>query len=315
MTVRAIRAGITGGFSRIALPMLRSFRLFSDLVKLEHTIFALPFAYIGCLMAADGHASLVSWGWVTLAMVAARTAGMTLNRLIDRNIDARNPRTRDRALPAGRVSVGPARWVALASLALLFYSAWHCNPLALALSPIAVGLLVAYSYLKRFTSYAHFGIGLVLACAPVGGWVAVRGELGAVPLCLGAGVLAWVAGFDVLYACLDVDFDRTEGLHSIPARRGTAYAFRLARLLHVGSILAIAVAGHLLGLGPVYFVGVGVAGALLVYEHSLVTPHDLSRMDQAFFTMNGWVSVTLLVFTWLSYRMAGTGALLSWIFS
>lgn len=280
---------------------------FGDLVKFEHTVFALPFAYVGCLLAADGRPSVQQWLWITVAMVGARTAGMTLNRLIDHEYDARNPRTRDRALPAGRVSPTAARCLALVSMSMLVLAAWQLNPLALALSPVAVGLLLLYSYLKRFTPFAHFGLGMVLACAPAGGWIGVRGSLDVAPCLIAAAVLMWVAGFDILYACLDIDFDRTAGLHSIPARWGVGGALRLARLLHLGTLALLALTGAVLGLPSAWFAGVGVVTVLLGYEHSLVSEHDLSRMDQAFFTMNGWVSVTLLVFTWLSYRLADLG--------
>lgn len=283
---------------------------FSDLVKLEHTVFALPFAFMGCLMGADGHPTLHQWLWITAAMVGARTAGMTLNRLIDRAYDARNPRTQDRAIPAGRVTPTAARCIAAGSVALLVLAASQLNPLALALSPLAVGLLVLYSYLKRYTPYAHFGLGLVLACAPVGGWIGVRGSLDLTPCLLAAAVLVWVSGFDILYACLDVDFDRAEGLHSVPARWGVARALLAARLLHVASVALLLTAGATAGLGSAYFAGVGVVTVLLGYEHTLVAEHDLTKMDQAFFTMNGWVSVTLLAFTYLSYRLAAHDALL-----
>lgn len=291
--------------------MWRLLTKFGDLVKFEHTVFALPFAFMGCLMGANGQPTTHQWLWITAAMVAARTAGMTLNRLVDHAYDARNPRTRDRAIPAGRVSVGAARGIAAGSVALLVLAASRLNPLALALSPLAVGLLVLYSYLKRFTPFAHFGLGLVLACAPAGGWIGVRGTLEVAPCLLAAAVLLWVAGFDILYACLDVDFDRTEGLHSVPARWGVARALFAARLLHVITIALLAAVGALTAVGSAYFAGVGVVTVLLGYEHSLVSEHDLTKMDQAFFTMNGWVSVTLLSFTWLSYRPPALSALLT----
>lgn len=277
--------------------------MFAELVKFEHTVFALPFAYVGCLMGADGHPSTRQWLWVTVAMVAARTAGMTINRLADREIDARNPRTRDRSIPAGRVSPRAACTLAVVSAAVLVFAASCLNPLALALSPVALLLLLAYSYLKRVTPFSHLGLGLVLACAPAGGWIAVRGTLDLAPCLVAAAVLLWVAGFDILYACLDVDFDRSEGLHSVPARWGIPAALAVSRVMHAATVLLLAIAGGRLGLGPFYFTGIGVVAVLLAYEHTLVSPRDLSRMDQAFFAMNGWVSVTLLAFTWLSYRL------------
>lgn len=293
--------------------MWNRLRSFIDLVKFEHTVFALPFAYVGCLMGAHGHPTAVQVWWVTVAMVGARTAGMTLNRLVDRFIDARNPRTRDRALPAGRFSPWTARFIAAVSMAMLILAASRLNPLALRMSPFAIGLLLLYSYLKRITALSHFGLGLVLACAPAGGWIAVRGTLDAVPCLVAAAVMLWVAGFDVLYACLDVDFDRAEGLYSIPVRYGIERALSLARLMHVGTVLLLTVAGMALGLGAPYFTGMGVVAVLLGYEHTLVSPRDLSRMDQAFFTMNGWVSVTLLAFTWLSYNISLFQERLAWI--
>lgn len=285
--------------------MIRAIRGFIDLVKFEHTVFALPFAYTGCLMAAGGAPEARTVGWILCAMVGARTAGMALNRIIDREIDARNPRTKDRTLPAGRMSTPAAVAIAMAALALLVLASWHLNPLALALSPVAVALLVAYSFLKRFTWLAHAGLGMVLACAPIGGWIAVRGTVDAAPLILGGAVLLWCAGFDVLYACLDVDFDRREGLHSIPQRFGIPAALHLARGLHGATVLLLAACGFAVGMGSWYFAGVGVVTALLMHEHRLVSPDDLSRMDAAFFTMNGWVSVTLLAFTWLDFLLGG----------
>lgn len=282
---------------------MRLLRLIADLVKFEHTVFALPFAFVGCLMGADGRPSAGQLGWVTVAMVGARTAGMALNRLFDRDYDARNPRTRERALPAGRVSVATAWWIVAGSLLLLVLSAYRLNPLALALSPVAVLLLASYSLLKRITWMAHLGLGLVLACAPAGGWIAVRGTLELPPLLLAGAVMLWVAGFDILYACLDVEFDVLEGLYSVPQRFGIRGALVLARGFHVGTLTLLFIVGYLLDMAAPYFIGVGLVASLLWYEHSLVSVDDLSNMDQAFFTMNGWVSLTLLIFTWLSYRL------------
>lgn len=273
-------------------------RTFADLVKFEHTIFALPFAFVGCLMARDGDMPPHTAWWILVAMVGARTAGMTLNRLFDRGIDARNPRTADRAIPAGRVSVTSSWLIVLVSLSALWVAAGRLDPLCLRLAPVAIGLLGLYSFLKRFTWLAHVGLGLVLACAPVGGWVAVAGQLSAPALMLGLAVCLWVAGFDVLYACLDHDFDVQEGLHSIPARFGLAGALKAARAFHLATVTLLLLLGTTLGLGSLYYVGVSLVALLLYHENHLVEPHDLSAMDQAFFTMNGWVSVTLLAFTW-----------------
>lgn len=267
---------------------------FVDLVRLEQTLFALPFAWVGMLLAARGLPEAATLFWVTAAMVGARTAGMALNRLIDRDIDARNPRTRDRALPAGRVSVRSVRLLAAASLGLLVLSAARLNPLCLALSPVAVALLVLYSYLKRLTWACHLGLGLVQACAPLGGWLAVSPRLEAPPLLLGLAIFLWIGGFDILYACQDLEHDRAVGLRSIPAVLGARRAFLVSRAFHVLALIALALVGRCTGMGTLYFAGVGAIGALLVWEHSLLTPEDLSRMQQAFFVCNATVSLVLL---------------------
>lgn len=267
---------------------------FVDLVRFEQTVFALPFAWVGVLLAGRGLPDLGTFVWVSLAMVGARTAGMALNRLIDREIDARNPRTRDRALPAGRVSVRSVQLLAAGSLVLLVLSAARLNPLCLALSPVAVALLVGYSYLKRLTWACHLGLGLVQACAPIGGWLAVSGRFEAAPLLLGLAIFLWVGGFDVLYACQDLEHDRAVGLYSLPARLGADGAFLVARAFHVMALGSLAFAGSLLGLGLPYFAGLGAIGAILVWEHSLLAPDDLSKMQQAFFVCNAMVSLVLL---------------------
>ncbi len=268
---------------------------FVDLIRFEQTIFALPFAWVGMLLAGGGLPPPRVFFWVTVAMVGARTAGMALNRLIDRELDARNPRTSQRALPAGRVSVGSVRVLALVCLALLVLASWQLNPLCLALSPLAIALLVVYSYLKRLTWGCHLGLGLVQACAPIGGWLAVSGRLEVAPLWLGLAILLWVGGFDVLYACQDLEHDRAAGLHSLPARLGARQAFRVARASHVLALLSLVVAGALLDLGLAWSVGLGAVAALLVWEHALLSPQDLSRMQQAFFTCNAMISSVLLL--------------------
>lgn len=282
---------------------MRSVRLFFELVKFEHTIFALPFAYMGALLAGRGEVTLWEWFWITMAMVGARTAGMSLNRLVDRDIDARNPRTRERTLPRGAMSAASVRWLILGSIALLELAAFQLQPICVWLSPLAVALLAIYSYLKRYTPYAHAGVGLVLACAPVGAWTAVRGTLDWPVLLLGAAVLCWVAGFDILYACQDIDFDRREGLHSIPQALGAARALTIARRLHVATFALLVAMAVVLHLGPWFYGGVGVIGALLVYEHGLVSERDLSRINQAFFNVNGYISVTLYLATLAHYRL------------
>lgn len=267
---------------------------FVELVRFEQTLFALPFAYAGMLLAGHSWPSARVILWVTLAMVGARTAGMCANRLIDVEIDARNPRTWDRALPAGKMAAATVFRLLLLSLALLALSAAQLNPLCMRLCPLAVALLLAYSYLKRVTWACHLGLGLVQACAPIGGWLAVSGRFAAPPLWLGAAIFLWVAGFDILYACQDIEVDRQQGLHSLPALVGAERAFWVSRLFHAGTVLAMAMVGATLGLGVGYFAGLGLIGALLVYEHSLLHPRDLTNMQKAFFQMNALVSMTFL---------------------
>ncbi|MCW2278457.1 UbiA-like polyprenyltransferase [Heliophilum fasciatum] len=272
---------------------------FLEMIKFEHTIFALPFAYMGALVAG---VQLPSWPvlfWITVAMVGARTAAMTLNRLIDRHIDRQNPRTAMRALAAGRIKVIDAWIYTLISFAVLFLAAAMLNRLALLLMPIAVFVLTIYSYTKRFTWACHLVLGVALGLAPMGAWVGVNGSLDAPAYVLGLAVVTWVAGFDVIYACQDVDFDRAKGLHSIPARFGLARGLLIARMLHVLAPILLTAVGLMLGLGPIYYVGVAVAAALLVYEHRLVSADDLSRLDAAFFAMNGYISVALFGFTFI----------------
>ena len=268
--------------------------LFVDLVRLEQTLFALPFAYAGMLLAQQGLPTLDKLCWVSLAMFGARTAGMAANRWIDWHIDSLNPRTASRALPAGRVRGSSVILLALASLALLALAARQLNPLCYALWPLAAALLVGYSYTKRFTWLCHLWLGVVQACAPIGGWLAVRGEWAATPLWLGLAILTWVAGFDVLYACQDFAHDRAHRLHSIPARFGIERAFRLSEGLHVLTLAALTAMGWCAGLGAIYGLGLILILALLVYQHRILQPDDLSQIQRAFFSANVGISLTLL---------------------
>ena len=271
-----------------------------EMIKIEHTLFALPFALLGALLAARGFTAtgLPNWWqalWITAAMVGARSAAMAFNRIADREYDAANPRTRTRAIPAGLLSVSFVWAFTLASAALFFVAAGALNRLTLALSPVALASVLLYSYTKRFTSLSHVVLGWCLSIAPTGAWVAVRGSLQSpVPLLLSLVVLLWTAGFDVLYACQDCDFDRASGLRSIPARVGLARALWVSRLLHAGAFAALVGLYFLTGLGWLALVGVAATGALLVYQHSLVRADDLSRLNAAFFTTNAFVSVILL---------------------
>jgi len=264
------------------------------MIKIEHTLFALPFALLGAVLAAGGLPAPRQLLWIALAMVGARSCAMAFNRIADRHIDAANPRTRARALPVGQLSL-PFAWAfTIASAALFLLAAAMLNRLALALAPVALLSVVLYSYTKRFTSLSHVALGWCLAIAPAGAWVAVRGALDSpVPLLLSLVVLLWTAGFDVLYACQDYDFDRRTGLRSIPARVGVARALWVARLLHAAAFAALVGLYFLTSLGWPALAGVLATGALLVYQHSLVRADDLSRLNAAFFTTNAFVSVIL----------------------
>ena len=267
---------------------------FLEAIKFEHTIFALPFAYVGMLLAAGGAPAPWQVVWITVAMAAARTFAMALNRLIDREIDARNPRTEGRALPRGLLSSREmAAYAALAG-AVLAVASWQLNPLCLALMPGAVVLLAGYSYTKRFTWLCHGALGAAIGLAPVGAWTAVSGVADARSLILWLAVASWIAGFDLLYACQDVDVDRAQGLHSVPARFGVGVTLWSSAALHVLTVAALTWIGLVMGLGVVYWLGVAVAAALLVYEHSLLRPNDLSRLNLAFFNVNGYIALVLL---------------------
>ena len=271
-------------------------RRFAALVKFEHTIFALPFAYVGALLAVDRVPSARDLVWVTVAMVGARSLAMGLNRLIDARIDERNPRTADRELPAGRLSPSHVVAFCLASLAVFLVAVYQLDPLVRWLWPLPVAGFVVYPYLKRFTWLGHLWLGAVDGLAPVGAWVAITGELPWEAWALGGAVAAWVAGFDLFYSLLDVDVDRRDGLHSWATRWGERAVFSGARVLHALTVALLVAAGLGLPVGVVYWLGVAAVAALLVYEHRLVSPTDLRRLDAAFFTLNGVISVVFCLF-------------------
>ncbi|HEX4953767.1 MAG TPA: UbiA-like polyprenyltransferase [Thermoanaerobaculia bacterium] len=266
-----------------------------EMIKFEHTLFALPFAFLGMVLAAEGWPSWETVGWIAVAMVGARSAAMGFNRLIDRGIDAGNPRTEGRALPRGAVSPGFVVLFVAASAALLVLAAWQLNPLALKLSPLALAIVLGYSYTKRFTWLCHLVLGLGLAGAPLGAWIAVMGGVAWPPVVLGVAVATWVAGFDVLYALQDEHFDRGSGLFSIPARFGTVGALWVSALLHVATLVLLALLPGVYepGLGPGYWLGWAGCLVLLSYQHWIVRPGDLSRLDAAFFLANGALSLWL----------------------
>jgi 4-hydroxybenzoate polyprenyltransferase len=266
------------------------------LVKFEHTLFALPFALLSLLVAAAGRPPRRVLLLVLVAMVAARSAAMAFNRLVDRRLDAANPRTVDRHLPAGLVSAGGTGLLVLVASGLLVLAAWLLNPLCFVLSPVALLIVLGYSYTKRFTPYSHLVLGLGLAVAPVGAWLAVTGQLAPFPLWLAAGVMFWVAGFDTIYACQDVDFDREHGLHSLAARYGVPRALWLSRLFHLLAVSCLAIAfARSDVLGPVALLGVVVMAGLLIWEQWLARGGDLRRIQRAFFEINSWIGVVLLV--------------------
>lgn len=271
-----------------------------EMIKFSHTVFAFPFALMGATLASMTSGSvptMMQIVWICLAMVGARSSAMGLNRIIDAGIDSENPRTASRHIPAGIVTHFEAWLFVALSVALLLFSAWMLNPLCLKLSPIALLFLVFYSFCKRFTFLAHLVLGLCLAAAPVGAWIALRGDVGWPAIVVGFAVLFWVAGFDIFYALQDMEFDRTKGLYSIPSRFGAKRALQIARIFHIVMVLLLLSLLQLSGLGGIYLLGVVVVAGLLVYEHRLVKPNDLSRLDAAFFNMNGYISVLIFGFT------------------
>ncbi|MBV9215436.1 MAG: UbiA family prenyltransferase [Acidobacteria bacterium] len=270
-------------------------RTMLSMIKFEHTLFALPFAFLGAILAADGLPGWRQLVWITVAMVGARSAAMTFNRIVDRDIDAANPRTANRELASGKLSVNFA-WVFLyVSIGVFLLAAYSLNWLTFALAPIALIFVLGYSYAKRFTAFAHIFLGIALAISPSAAWIAVRGNLmDEVPILLSLFVLIWTAGFDVLYACQDYEFDRTAGLRSIPAKFGIKNALWMARLFHLQAFIVLLILWLATGHAWASLAGVVAVGALFVYQHALIRPNDLSRMNAAFFTTNAFVSVILL---------------------
>src|SRR5512139_1182578 len=279
--------------------MLARIRIILEMIKFEHTIFALPFAFTGALLALGGLPSVRQVFWIVIAMVGARSAAMGFNRWADRSIDAGNPRTRTRALPAGLVTPGQVLLFIIASSAILVLAAAMLNPLAFTLSPVALAVVFFYSYTKRFTFLSHAFLGLAISGAPLGAWIAVTGRLELPALVLGLAVLFWLLGFDILYALQDMEFDRTAGLHSIPQRFGVRTSLRISRAAHGVTMVLLFWIYHLLPVGRLYLAGIIVALGLILYEHSLVRENDLSKLNIAFFNMNGYISVTIFIFTLL----------------
>jgi 4-hydroxybenzoate polyprenyltransferase len=266
-----------------------------EMIKFEHSIFALPFALTGAMLAVHGWPTWRQLVWLAVAMVGARSAAMTSNRIIDLRLDALNPRTRMRALPAGQISLRFAVGFTLLSCALLVLAAHQLNPLAFKLSPLALGVLIAYSYTKRFTVLSHVVLGACLGMSPIAAWIALRGEVSLSVLLLGAAVTLWTAGFDIIYACQDVEFDHALGLHSVPKRYGIRAALYASAILHILMLVLLAAVARMENLGWIALLGLLIVGALLAYEHTLVKPSDLSRVNAAFFTVNGCISVLFFV--------------------
>ncbi len=276
--------------------ILKNIRTTLEMIKIEHTLFALPFAFLGAVLAARGIPTTWQIVWITVAMVGARSTAMAFNRIADKDYDARNPRTKMRAIPAGVLSVTFVWGFILIAAAIFFLAAAMLNRLTLILSPVALASVVLYSYTKRWTLLAHLILGWCLSIAPTGAWIAVRGTIdSAIPLLLSLVVMLWTTGFDILYACQDYDFDRREDLYSIPARFGIAQSLWISRALHAGAFAALVALYFVTNLGILALVGLVATGALLIYQHTLVRANDLSRLNAAFFTTNAFVSVILFL--------------------
>jgi 4-hydroxybenzoate polyprenyltransferase len=281
--------------------VIQKISLYLKMIKFSHSIFALPFAFTSALIAAAGFPSARQIFWIIVAMVGARSGAMGLNRIIDRRIDAANPRTAGRELPKGAIGVSETVLFVLVSFGFMILAAYMLNPLCLKLSPFAIAVLFLYSYTKRFTWASHFVLGLAISASPLGSWMAVKGTLDPAIIPLAAAVIFWLAGFDVLYALQDIEFDRRYGLYSIPRRFGVKKSLYLSRTLHAASFFSLVANGLIFGLGAFYWTGMLVTAGLFVYEHSLIKEDDLSRLDMAFFNMNGYISMTVFLFTLMDY--------------
>lgn len=280
--------------------MFKKIAILLEMIKFKLTIFAMPFAFMGAFLAARGIPNLRTFLLVILAMVGARTCAMGFNRIVDAKFDGANPRTANRAIPAGEVSMLEAWSMVIIAGLLFFLAAWLLNPLTMQLAPLALGLTLFYSLTKRFTSFCHLILGIALAFSPLGGWVAVQGSLVDFPWALSVGVLFWVAGFDTVYACLDADFDKNSGLYSLPSRLGAKRAFRLAALFHIVAFILFAYTGVQAELNILYYIGVVLAAGALFYQHKIVDPDDLSKIQLSFFSMNGFISLALFLATCFS---------------
>lgn len=266
-----------------------------EMIKFEHTLFTLPFAFIGALFASGGLPSAWQAGWIVVAMVGARSAAMTFNRLADRHYDKANPRTRERAIPQGTLSVRFATVFTVIMAVLFVFAAWRLNPLCFYLSFPTLAVLFFYSYTKRFTSWSHLVLGFATGCGPLAAWLAIRGEFGWVPVLLCGAVMFWVAGFDVIYSLQDAEFDRKAKLFSLPSRVGTASALRISEIFHAATVGLLFTTALLMRLGWIAYSGIAVVAVILFWEHRIVKPNDLSRVNVAFFNLNGYISILLLL--------------------
>lgn len=280
--------------------MFKKIGILLEMIKFKLTVFAMPFAFMGAFLAARGVPEFSVFFWIIIAMVGARTCAMGFNRIIDYRFDKANPRTANRAIPSGEVKLGEAWAMVILAGLLFFFACYNLNNLTMLLAPIALSLTLFYSLTKRFTSLCHLILGIALSFSPLGGWVSVTGSLSNFPFVLAAGVLFWVAGFDTVYACLDADFDRKSGLYSLPSRLGRKNAFRLAVFFHFIAFIFFFLTGVKSGLNFFYYIGVVLTAGALFYQHLIVNPRDLSRINAAFFSMNGFISLTLFIATWLS---------------
>ena len=275
--------------------MFKKIRIIFEMIKFEHTIFALPYAVMSAFLASNGWPNLLKILWIIVAMVGARSCAMAFNRIVDLKYDKINPRTSNRALPAGLIKISSVWAFTIASALLFVVAAYMLNRLAFVLSPVALLVILSYSCSKRFTTLTHLWLGLSLAIAPIGAWIAIKGEFAFVPILLGLAVMLWTAGFDIIYACQDKEFDEKFGIHSIPKRFGIKRALQISSMMHLITVLVLLSLPLLTELKYIYLSGVGLVSILLVYEHAIVKPNDLSRVNLAFFTLNGMVSLGLMV--------------------
>jgi len=285
--------------------MWKKIAILLEMIKFKHTVFAMPFALMGAFLAQRGIPDLSVFFWVVVAMVGARTSAMTFNRIADHRFDAANPRTTGRALPAGEVTLSQSWLMVVVASLLFFFACYMLNPLALTIAPLALGLTLFYSLTKRFTWLCHVVLGVALAISPLGGWVATAASLEGYPWVLSLAVLFWVAGFDCIYACLDADFDRKAGLYSMPARLGRKNSFRIAVSFHGLAFILFTLTGVLMHLNYWYFLGIAITAGALFYQHLIVSPKDLSRIRQSFFSMNGIIALTLFCATCLALATGG----------